>query len=116
MSGVLVHKETLGVVQWYWDGESYLVFDGKSRPKMERVTLKNHDLDPEEWWEVCDDTALARRIAIFYPFFDPVVVDDELVNIAPWPAWKRYGEEEPQPEPQIAVPVGRQGKYNRRRR
>lgn len=113
---MLVHKETLGVVQWCWDGESYIVFDGKPRPKMEQVTLRNRpELDPEEWWEIPNDTPLARRIALFYPFFDPVVVDGELVNIAPWPAWKQYGEEEPQPEPQIAVPV-RQGKYNRRRR
>ncbi len=109
---MLIHKKTLGVLQWYWDGVSYLTFEHHKRPRMFPVTLESHRLSPREWWQVPNGTALARKIALHYPFFDPVVAGDELVDIAVWPSWKKYGEEPPQPP----IPPGQAGgKYNRRR-
>ena len=111
---MLVHKRTLGVLQWYWDGVSYVTFDGAARPKMAPVTLETYGLDASEWWQVPNGTPLARCIALHYPFFDPVVADGELVGVRVWPAWKRYGEEEPEPEP-APPPERRRKTYNRRR-
>lgn len=108
---MLVHKKTLGVLQWYWDGVSMVTYDGVTMPKMEPVTLTTHELDPNEWWQVPNGTALARKIALCYPFFDPVVQEGELVGVQVWPAWKRYGEAEPVP---VTVPPA--GKYNRRKK
>lgn len=109
---MLVHKKTLGVLQWYWDGVSYLTCRGETVPKMAPVTLETHGLDREDWWEVPNGTPLARTIARNYPFFDPVVANGELVGARVWPAWQRYGEEEPPPR----EPAPRRRRiYNRRR-
>lgn len=112
---MLIHKRTLGVLQWYWDGVSYEVVNNITVPKMAPVTLESHGLSAEEWWQVPDGTALARRIALNYPFFDPVVEGGELVGAEVWPAWKRYGEEPEEIVMQSARPVRRR-KYNRRKR
>lgn len=111
---MLVHKRTLGVLQWYWDGVSYVTVDGVQRPKMVPVTLESHGLDPDEWWQVPNGTPLARKLALHYPFFDPVVEDGELVGADVWPAWKRYGEREPVEAPAVGAP--RRRRYNRRKR
>lgn len=111
---MLVHKRTLGVLQWYWDGVSRLTFDGVQRPRMDSVTLESHGLTGEEWWQVANGTALARKIALCYPFFDPVEAEGQLVDIRPWPAWKRYGEERPAAAA-VSVRPGT-GRYNRRRK
>ena len=111
---MLIHKRTLGVLQWYWDGVSYVTFDGVQRPKMAAVTLENHGLTDEEWWQVPNGTPLARKIALCYPFFDPVEVAGQLVDAVPWPDWKRYGEEEPPAAPKPTCLST--GKYNRRRK
>lgn len=111
---MLVHKRTLGVLQWYWDGVSFVTFGGARRPKMAPVTLETYALDADEWWQVPNGTPLARKIALNYPFFDPVVTGGELVNIEVWPAWKRYGEEAPEGAPPTRRTAGRR-KYNRRR-
>lgn len=112
IGSMLIHKRTLGVLQWTWDGVSYVTFDGVQRPRMKPVTFETYALNREEWWEVPNGTPLARTIAAHYPFFDPVVVEGELVGVEIWPAWKRYGEQEPQAVPPAGT-VHR--KYNRRR-
>lgn len=112
---MLVHKATLGVLQWYWDGESYLIFDGVQRPKMELVTFETHDLDPEEWWQIPNGTYLSKKIAWSYPFFEPKIVDGLLVDVEPWPSWKVYGEPPPEEVVQIEPPKPNRKKYNRRR-
>ena len=111
---MLVHKRTLGVLQWYWDGVSYVTFRGETLPKMVPVTRDTYELNAEDWWEVPNGTALARTIALNYPFFDPVVTGGELVGARVWPAWKRYGEEPPPDGPPGHAPQRR--KYNRRKR
>ena len=110
---MLVHKQTLGVLQWYWDGVSYVTFDGVRRPKMAPVTPETYDLEDGQWWQVPNGTPLARKIALSYPFFDPVLAEGELVDVEVWPAWKRYGEEAP---PAETPPTARRKRYNRRRR
>ncbi len=109
---MVIHKGTLGVLQWYWDGKSYTSFDGVKRRKMLPVTLESHGLSGEDWWQVPNGTPLARKIALCYPFFDPVVVGGQLVDARVWPDWKKYGEE----EPETAAPSKprKRGKYNRR--
>jgi hypothetical protein len=111
---VLVHKATLGVLQWTWDGVSYEIVQGVRCPRLEAVTLETYGLDSADWWQIPNGTPLARQIALYYPFFDPVVTEGELVGVQPWPAWRRYGEEEPE---QVQRPEGRTNrrKYNRRR-
>ena len=110
---MLVHKRTLGVLQWYWDGVSYVAFDGVQRPKMAPVTWETYGLSPNEWWQVPNGTPLAKKIALHYPFFDPIEEGGQLVGADVWPAWKRYGEQEPQP---VAAARPARRKYNRRRR
>jgi hypothetical protein len=102
----------LGVLQWVWDGVSYGTFQGARCPKLKAATLETYGLDAGDWWEIPNGTPLARSAALHYPFFDPVVVEGELVGITPWPPWKRYGE--PEPEQEQAVRPRRRGKYNRR--
>lgn len=111
---MLVHKRTLGVLQWYWDGVSYDSFGGAQWPRMAPVTLESHGLSAEEWWQVPNGSTLARKIALCYPFFDPVVEGGELVGAEPWPDWKRYGEE-PAETPAAEAYRSRRGKYNRRK-
>lgn len=108
---MLVHKRTLGVLRWYWDGVSYRTFEGVQQPKLVPVRLEHHNLKGEEWWQVPDGTPLARKISLCYPFFDPVEVEGQLVDAIPWPPWKRYGEAKPPP----AAAERKQGRYNRRR-
>lgn len=112
---MLIHKRTLGVLQWYWDGVSFLTFRGETVPKLAAVTRETYELEAEDWWEVPNGTPLARKIALSYPFFDPVVAGGELVNIRVWPAWRRYGEEEPEAAPALPARPARRRKYNRRR-
>lgn len=107
---MLVHKRTLGVLQWEWDGVSYMNVRGVRTPKLSPVTLEGHGLDAEEWWQVPDGTPLARKIALCYPFFDPIVADGVLVDARAWPAWRRYGER----EPERGVLPRRCGRYNRK--
>lgn len=108
---MLIHKRTLGVLQWDWDGVSYVTVRGAVLPKMRPVTLESHGLPADEWWQVPNGTPLARKIALCYPFFDPVVEDGVLVDADVWPAWRRYGEPEKTP---ASVRRPRRGKYNRR--
>lgn len=107
---MLVHKRTLGVLQWEWDGVSYESCGGEKWPKMTPVTLESRGLSGEEWWQVPNGTALARKIELCYPFFDPVTEGGELVGAEPWPDWKRYGE-----EPEETPAAAGRGRYNRRK-
>ena len=93
---MLVHKQTLGVLEAApWDG-SFRTFNGARIPVLRRVAPKELGLDPAEWWEVPDRSALARVIHTCWPWFDPIVTDGELVGAERWPAWRVYGEPAPQ--------------------
>ena len=109
---MLIHKETLGVLEFApWDGTFRKEFDVWV-PVQRPATLAGLGLDPAEWWEVENRSALAVRVKICYPWFDPVVIDGELVDITPWPGWKVYGEEEPEP---VAIQAGKSRRRRRRR-
>lgn len=108
---MLVHKQTLGVLETApWDG-SFRTFNGVKIPVLRRATLNRLELDPAEWWEVPDGSALARAIRLCWPWFDPVVLDGELVGVERWPPWKVYGE---LPPAQAAPPMTKRRRARRR--
>lgn len=92
---MLVHKRTLGVLETApWDGTYRTVF-GARVPVLRRASLKRLGLDPAEWWEVPDGSTLARAVRLCWPWFDPVVLDGNLVGVERWQPWRVYGESEP---------------------
>lgn len=105
---MLIHKATLGVLEFApWDG-SYRTFNGVCIPILRPATLAGLGLDPADWWEVDGRSSLAKALRGCWPWFDPVVIAGELVDIQPWPAWRVYGEAEPVHPPER--------KHRRRRR
>lgn len=98
---MLIHKRTLGVLEYApWDG-AFRTFDGVRVPVLRSAKLDRLGLDPAEWWEVPNGSALALVIRHCYPFFSPVVGEDGgLLNVEPWPPWQVYGEPPPAPVPE----------------
>ena len=110
---MLVHKQTLGVLETApWDG-SFRTVNGERTPVLRRAALDRLELDPAEWWEVPDGSALARAIRLCWPWFDPVVAEGELVGAERWPPWRVYGEPEP-PRDETAPPVQKRRRVGRR--
>lgn len=96
---MLVHKRTLGVLEATWDG-AFRTIDGVRVPVLRPARLDALGLDPAEWWEVADGSALAFTIRRCWPWFDPVVGQDgALLGAEPWPGWRVYGETPPVPLP-----------------
>jgi len=93
---MLVHKRTLGVLEYApWDGTTR-IFNGVRMPYLKKATLEGLGLDEEDWWEIPDGSTLALRISIYEPWFFPITDDNGmLVGIDPWPKWKIYGEQPP---------------------
>lgn len=108
---MLIHKRTLGVLEYApWDG-TYRAFNGVRVPVLRPAKADRLGLDPAEWWEVANGTALAMVIRRCYPYLSPVVGEDGgLLGVEPWPPWQVYGE----PPPPPAQPA--QTKRRRRRR
>lgn len=108
---MLVHKQTLSVLETApWDG-SFRILDGVRVPVLRPASLERLGLDPAEWWEVPDGSRLARTIHVCWPWFDPVVLDSELVGVEKWPPWRIYGE----PPPMETAPVTQKRRRPRRR-
>ena len=109
---MLIHKATLGVLEYApWDGTCH-TFNDKRLPVLRPATMAGLGLSPDEWWQVRNGSALALAIRRCYPFFSPVVEAGELVGAEPWPAWQVYGEEpppEPAPPPRRRRPRRRAG-------
>ena len=110
---MLVHKRTLGVLETApWDG-SFRTFNGVKIPVTRPASLEKLGLDPEEWWVVPDGSTLAKAIHLCWPWFDPVVLDGELVGAERWPPWRIYGE--PEPHQEEAAPSARKRRRCRRK-
>lgn len=74
---MLVHKSTMGVLDLIWTGKYQRGADGTLTPLLTRASLERlPELDPADWWEVPDGTALAKRISLHYPNLAPVVGED----------------------------------------
>ena len=116
---MLVHKKTMGVLDYLWSGE-YRTGPGGVRMPLERpARLKDlPELDPEDWWEVPEGSALARKIKLHYPWIEAEVgPSGELLGVK-----KELTEEEKELERQRALVRERQMAdaaargYNARRR
>ena len=72
---MLIHKQTMGVLDTFWTGENHL--DPKSGlqvPVEREYTFRTApDLSPEEWWEVSRGSKLGKKLRMYYPWVTPVV-------------------------------------------
>lgn len=92
---MLVHKKTFGILEYApWDGKCR-IFQERVIPILHRPSIDSLELNPDEWWEIDDHCTLATSIRRHYPWFDPVIIDEKLTGIIPWPKWKIYGEKCP---------------------
>lgn len=111
---MLIHKETMGVLDQYWSG-TYVAVGQDRTPKMVEYTLHMDGFAADQWWEVPRMSSLGRRLRAVYPWCDPVVDDTgQLVDIVVWPDWRRAGLPEP-PAP-MAEPATQAPKRRRQRR
>ena len=69
---MLIHKETMGVLDQYWTGR-YAGAQGTLVPVMAEYTLMQGGFSPDEWWEVPRGSALGRYVRTVYPFCTPVL-------------------------------------------
>ena len=72
---MLIHKQTMGVLQTYWTG-AHRVVPGSAVPEpvMKEYTFRAApELSPEEWWEVPMSSKLGKKIRMYYPWITPVV-------------------------------------------
>ena len=110
---MLIHKATLGVLDYYWSGRYAKSLDGQQLPLMVEYTLDGSGLSPDEWWYVPSRSPLAARIRWSYPWMDPVLGEDgELLDVLPWPRWMRSGEPPPEEQPR---PEKKKSRQRRRR-
>ena len=72
---MLIHKQTMGVLDTFWTGENHL--DPKSGlqvPVEREYTFRTApELSPEEWWEVSRGSKLGKKLRMYYPWVTPVV-------------------------------------------
>lgn len=76
---MLVHKETMGILDTVWLGE----FDSEHLPICRAVSLSDYpELDANDWWEISNNTKLAKKIRRFYPNIEPIVsAEGTLIDI-----------------------------------
>lgn len=72
---MLVHKSTMGVLDRIWTGRHSRGPDGVLTPVDRPAALSDVE-NPEAWWEIPSQGALARKVRRYYPLLRPVV-DEE---------------------------------------
>ncbi len=79
---MLVHKETMGVIDSIWTGK-YERVKGESIPRPVYVQLTLADVsDPENWWEIPSHGPLYKNILRNYPWITPKTNEkQELVGV-----------------------------------
>ena len=92
---MLIHKRTLGVLNDLpWDGTFVRLGGAIKVPKYRPATIdsliKLGYIDTkDDWWEIPNNTILAKNILVHYPFFYPILDDNgNLVDIN----YRDYGE------------------------
>lgn len=89
---MLIHKATMGVLEYFWTGKYQTNHSGNLVPIDRPATLSDVD-DPEEWWEIPNNCTLARTIHIYYPWITPEIDSDgRLIGV------KIQKDEEDEPE------------------
>ena len=94
----------MGVLEYIWTGQHRRDRNGAQIPLEKQAKLLDFpELDPDDWWEISSDCALAKRLRTIYPFCDPVTgPNGELVDVLPWgqkedttvqEEWRRRREE-----------------------
>ena len=81
---MLIHKQTMGVLDTFWTGENYLdTKSGLQVPVEREYTFRTApELSPEEWWEVSRSSKLGRKLRMYYPWVNPVVDESgELTDV-----------------------------------
>lgn len=83
---MMIHKRTMGVLECIWEGQYRHDRNGYKIPLEKQVKLSDFPtLNPDDWWEIQNDCALAKRLKAIYPFCSPVTgLDGELVDMLPW--------------------------------
>ena len=95
---MLIHKQTMGVLDQYWSG-LYVSVGQERVPQMIEYTLANTGLSPADWWEIPRLSRLGRWVRMVYPYCDPITDDrGELIDVTMWPAWRQVGLAEPPAE------------------
>lgn len=76
----------MGILEYIWAGQHRRDRNGAQVPLEYQARLSDlPDLDPNDWWEIPSDCALASRLKTIYPCCDPVTgPDGELVDVLPW--------------------------------
>lgn len=116
---ILVHKVSLGILEYMpWSGVKK-TFNGQSISKHIKITKANIGelgLDMDEWWVVDEakQSSLAYKLRLHYPFFDPVVIDGQLIDIVKWDKYRIYGETPPSKEDIDEEAIKRRKRINRR--
>lgn len=72
---MLIHKETMGVLDTFWTGKTRLdPKSGHQVPVEQEYTFRTAPkLSPEEWWEVPRLSKLGKKLRMYYPWITPVV-------------------------------------------
>lgn len=87
---MLVHKGSMGVLEYIWTGQYRRERTGAKVPVEQMAKLADlPQLDPADWWEIPGDTPLAKRLRIYYPYVEAVVSPaGDLVDVSPLQAVK----------------------------
>ena len=73
----------MGVLDRIWEGQYARGPDGTQIPVDRPAALSDVE-DPENWWEIPSQGALARKIRRYYPLLRPVVdKEGRLVEVVP---------------------------------
>lgn len=81
---MLIHKATLGVLDYIWTGAYKTCPDG-TRVPIERPAIPGDipGYDASEWWEAPSSGPLAKKIRLYYPDLIPILdPDGELVGVS----------------------------------
>ena len=81
---MLIHKQTMGVLDTFWTGENHLdTKSGLQVPVEREYTFRTApELSPEEWWEVSRGSKLGKKLRMYYPWVTPIVDESgELTDV-----------------------------------
>ena len=82
---MLVHKKTMGILEYIWAGDYQRT--PKWEPKFIPATAVSlmrlyPDFNPDEYWQVSNNSSLARVIRKYYPALTPITdASGELVSV-----------------------------------
>lgn len=85
---MLIHKQTHGIIDYIYTGQSTRILNRGNYPKYIKATFENCNIPEKErcnYWQIRDESSLATAIKLAYPFFDPICdTDGNLIGIKKW--------------------------------